>query len=96
METLIVIVGGIVGTAAIIVPLAMLRGFVLSTMWAWFVVPLGLPAIGIALAIGLSLTVGLFSGLSPKRDEKPWVQIAAGFVAPLLTLFCGWLVHMCL
>lgn len=36
---------------------ALLEGVVLSTMWGWFVVPLGVASIGVAHAIGLSLTV---------------------------------------
>lgn len=35
------------------------RAFVMTRLWGWFVVPLGLPAIGIAHAIGLSLLFGV-------------------------------------
>ena len=37
---------------AAMVPSALLRGYVLATLWRWFVVPLGMPAIGWAHAYG--------------------------------------------
>jgi hypothetical protein len=38
----------------LLVPMALLRGFVVFTLWGWFLIPLGLPAIGIAHAMGIS------------------------------------------
>jgi hypothetical protein len=38
---------------------ALLEGLALSTMWGWFVVPLGVADIGVAHALGLSLTLSL-------------------------------------
>ena len=38
-----------IGIGALLVPLAILRGWVLSILWGWFMVPVfGLPALGIA------------------------------------------------
>ncbi len=41
----------------LVVVLSVVRGFVLSYLWSWFVAPLGIPEIGIAHAIGISLIV---------------------------------------
>ena len=35
------------------------RGFVLSTLWRWFAVPLGLPPIGVSVALGFVMIAGL-------------------------------------
>lgn len=53
--------------------LGMLNGFVLSQLWAWFVVPLGAQPIGVAHAMGLGVLVGLFLSslhVSAARTKK--------------------------
>lgn len=53
------------------IALAVLRGWVLSYLWFWFLVPLGVPSIGVAHAMGLSLLVSLFTaGASSKDADK--------------------------
>ncbi|HEX5446798.1 MAG TPA: hypothetical protein VFW87_23470, partial [Pirellulales bacterium] len=52
---------------------AILRGWVLSILWAWFIASqFGLPTLGIAQAIGIALTVGMFAprGKCPDKDER--------------------------
>lgn len=36
-------------------------GFAVSTMWGWFIVPLGAPAMSLAHGYGLTLFVSLFT-----------------------------------
>jgi hypothetical protein len=43
--------------SALIAPLFMWKGYTLSVLWSWFVVPLGLPAVGMWHAAGLLLIV---------------------------------------
>lgn len=50
---------GIAATGAIGVGNWFFGAFVLTRMWGWFVVPLGVPAIGMAQAMGLALTLAL-------------------------------------
>lgn len=59
----------LVGLGAFMVNVALVpwRTFVLMKLWAWFVAPLGLPAIGLAHALGIILVVGF---LRPDRIEK--------------------------
>ena len=42
------------------VPFALLTGMVLSDLWLWFMVPLGVPAIGVAHACGITTIPGIF------------------------------------
>ncbi len=56
---------------------ACIEGVMLTYVWAWFMVPLGLPAIGWAHACGLAILVSLFTmrggGYDPRtNDEKLW------------------------
>jgi len=76
---------------------AFVQGFVLSTMWGWFVVPLGLPALGLAHAIGLSFLVRWLTHqhVSCQKDENrkevAFRQLAIGFLYPFAILFLGWI-----
>lgn len=70
-------------------------------LWSWFVVPtFRLPELSIAVAIGLSLIVGMFKGYSnPEKteDEDVYVRITRVimlFVGPLIVLFLGWIVTL--
>ncbi len=73
-----------------------LRGLVLSLLWGWFIVPLGLPAINIFHAYGLALLVGLFgnSPQSEKGSQKDLLIKAAAenISAPLGALLMGWII----
>lgn len=80
---------------------AVMSGWVLSVMWGWFVVPFGVPPIGIAWAIGISLVVGYMTYQSDavvKTDDEDRVQTVVNLVAlavlrPLLALAIGAIVH---
>ena len=50
-------------------PALLFEAFVVMTMWRWFVVPLGAPALGMAMAYGVSLTVA-FVVKSPHAVRK--------------------------
>lgn len=85
----------------LLTPVVMIwRGYVLSILWAWFVVPFGLPPLGIAGAIGLSYVVSLMSGVAYidplNDDDEPLERLlkAAGmaFFVPALGLLLGWIV----
>lgn len=73
---------------------SILEGLVLSVMWGWFLVPLGAPKIGVALAIGVSLIVGMLTHQHSKSEDGEWVEkIVGAFLGPLLILCIGWIVH---
>lgn len=84
------------------VPIASaLRGWVLSRMWAWFMVPtFHLPALGVAAAIGIAATVRLVTYQADAdkdhEDEGTAERIIKAsiraVVLPLFVLGFGWCV----
>jgi hypothetical protein len=68
-------------------------GWVMSWLWAWFVVPLGVTQIGVAHAVGLMVVARCLTGfadLTQPSDEE-WIAelVARGFAAPAITLGMG-------
>lgn len=91
----------------LIIPLLVLssvwRGYVLTILWVWFVVPVfHLPALGIVTAIGISLVVSFLT--HQHRPENPADTRGAGekfgesivfaLLWPAMTLLIGWAVHL--
>jgi len=82
----------------------MLQGYVLSTLWGWFLVkPLGLPALEVVPAIGLTLIVSLLVARfrEPKKDKQEDLArnfqiLLFGFIYPLMVFGTGWLVNLCM
>jgi len=74
------------------------RGVVLSTMWCWFLVPLGLTEIGKAHAIGIASLVSLIACSPPQcrddRDnmEKIGAYFGIAFIVPFIVLLAGFIV----
>ena len=55
-----------------IITSALLAGYVICHLWAWFVCPLGLPPLSLAHAIGLDLLITFATGkvyLGEKTDD---------------------------
>ena len=52
--------------------IALLKAFVLTKLWLWFMVPFGLPVIGLAHAYGLTILIFLFTytGLQTNQNKK--------------------------
>jgi hypothetical protein len=77
---------------------AVWQGYVLSLLWAWFVVgTFHAPAISIGQAVGLSLTVGMFTTKPSRKKDGEKTDYATlivnAFLAPLFFLAFGWIVH---
>lgn len=92
-EMMFIVVGGF----AVIVGMALWNGYLLSVLWGWFVVPLGVPSIGVAHAIGLALIAGLLKGIRETSEEKgALLRIASWLIGTLLALGIGYIVkgHM--
>lgn len=79
----------------------LLRGFVVSVLWKWFVVPLGLPAISVPHGIGLSTLILFMTNdytYSEELDSSDRNAIIMNtflipFGVPLLFLLNGWIIH---
>ncbi len=89
MVALLVLAGAVV----LMIPLCIWSGFVLATMWGWFIVPFGMPPLAIAHAVGLTLLIAW--ARAPKMDrskevELPFRDIGVGFLASLFVLGAGW------
>ena len=79
------------------VPLILLNGFVLTKLWTWFMVPLGLGPIGIAHGLGLGVIATYFKG--PDFQNNDWDGLSSAKVIgrvlsvslrPLFLLLFGW------
>lgn len=89
---------GMIGIVAIG---AVWRGYILTVLWGWFVVPtFGLPALGVAAVIGISLIVA-FMTMSTKTDneegdayEKLGKLLGRMILVPLIALGMGWAVQL--
>lgn len=73
-----------VGAVLLFVVAILSLSFALSGLWALFVVPLGLPAIGMAHAYGLSLLISMFR-LNPKKDGEHGLTYQ-GFVEKIILI----------
>ena len=101
------VIGGVVLAVGLmvitLVPSLLMYGFVLSKFWAWFMVPqFGLPALGLASAIGVSLVATcLSSGRCNGREIEKSLQslayfnnyISYNFILPLVLLGIGYVVQ---
>lgn len=78
-----------------------LSGYVLSVLWAWFIVStFGLPLLTIPVAIGITLVVGYLTkqadfNNSDREDYQKRFN-AYMIVKPLAALVVGWVVKMCM
>lgn len=86
---------------ALVLPLAAWWGFAVSTLWRWFVVPLGVVQIGIWGAAGLAMLVRLMTVdttlLSRSSDDSTFesfmIQTGLGLILPALCLGFGAIYH---
>lgn len=89
---LITITGGILVISAVV------HGIVLRQLWQWFMVPLGLPAVGIAHAIGIG---GILKYLTYqpflKTQKVDWKEhLVFALVYPIFMLLGGYIIHLCM
>jgi len=76
----------------------LLDGWVISKLWGWFFVPLGVPEITIIHAVGISTFVGLIKTHVPrKEDEDKSLAATLGtflgfFLKPVVAVLIGWIV----
>jgi hypothetical protein len=93
IKTIFTVALASIGIAAVLAGLTVEQGWVVSILWGWFMVPIGVPAISTPIAIGIVLTL---SAMRMKRvkspDEEPWETLAFAAIAPLVALTLGWIV----
>lgn len=76
------------------------KGYVLTVLWRWFAVPMGLPTVGVSTALGFVLLVGLTTS-SPsdaakaaeeapeKTDKRAINAVLTAWLIPLVFLGLG-------
>lgn len=85
---------------------ALWSGFVIQTLWGWFVAPLGVPVLGLCQAIGIHVLVSFLVAhgeahrsavASAFTDEQKAREILAALgrvsISPAIVLGVGWVVH---
>lgn len=87
----------LIGTLAV-PPLAFLRGWAIATLWLWFVVPIGVPALTIWHAAGVSLIIGLLTHqVQHEPDDTAndlfWTRFLTAIIGPPICVGWGWLIH---
>jgi hypothetical protein len=83
-----VIVAGI-GMVTVMIVLALFGAFTISTLWAWFVVPLGVKAVTTAHAYGLSVIVSVFMGSRGLGGDSSTVLIQGVLINIFALIFGG-------
>ncbi len=87
---LAVLCASAVGVVGLFLAAILARGFVLTVLWGWFAVPVfGLPALGIAPALGLTVLLNYL--LNHKKDNQSLLGIFGGALA---ALGVGWVIHL--
>lgn len=75
--------------------LTILSGLTVMWLWEWYIVPIGLPAINLAHAIGLDTFVSFITTtqiVDPK--SKPyWERTTYSFMFAIMSLILGWALH---
>jgi hypothetical protein len=88
---------GCFGLIALLVLNVILTGWVLSILWAWFIVPVfSAPALSIPYALGVALVVGMMTH-QPNRakDERKWYEIIAHELGdPIVILVMGYIIRL--
>lgn len=76
---------------------AIVRGYVISWLWLWFIVPLwGLAALTVNQSIGLSFIIAVLTHGSKKKEEYDvnfFKIVADSIILNLSILFLGWVLY---
>lgn len=77
--------------AAIVLPGIFVRAWVMTVLWRYYVIPLGLQPLPFAGAIGISLLFAVLRGDGYRIDDRPKVtQWMAPILGPLFLFLIGW------
>ena len=101
--TILIMIAGTLLVSLLMAISLLLKGYVLSVLWSWFIVPIfGLPVLSLPVAIGICIIIGMFIDNNKDNeaktvdDDKKTEEIFKSilrFLAPLAALFTGWVVQ---
>ncbi len=97
LTALIVVFGVITTIVGMLAFGVIVNGYILSILWVWFLVPLGLPAISVAHSIGVAMVASWLTyqhqSTTQEDKDKALQNLAVVFIVrPLATLGIGYLV----
>lgn len=72
-----------------------LNALAFNLLWLWFLVPLGLPVIGLAHSYGLIVLAALLQRIQPTeaKSEKQWEAAVTNlFTKPVVSIMIGYVV----
>ena len=83
---------------ALLIYVMLAYGYVLSCLWGWFVVPLGVVQINIWQAYGLSLILAMLTYkpdiFKKEKQDLDYGKALAGLTAPWFTLLLGYITSL--
>jgi hypothetical protein len=84
-----------IGVMGLLIAATILRGWALSILWGWFVVPVfGLPPLSIPQAIGIAVTFSLIAHqYVPSKDKETWGPIVFAILSPFIAVLVGYIVR---
>ncbi|MBR4022690.1 MAG: hypothetical protein IKI94_08925 [Ruminococcus sp.] len=65
---------------------SILQGFYASKMWMWFMVPLGLPSISVAHAMGIAMVCGMMISSGSTKKIKNGEDMCSYALAAAVTM----------
>ena len=69
-----------------------LNAVAMVVLWRWFMVPLGMRAIGIWHMVGIRTLAGMFIPSDyAEKERKPWAKVLIVAMIPIFALLIGWL-----
>lgn len=92
--SLFIFIFKVFGIVGLIIVASIIRGYVLSIMWGWFVVPIfNLPSLGIAQSIGIAMVIAMLTHqYIPTKDKDNWQPWFNVLIGPWLALGAAWIV----
>ena len=79
---------------AIAIPIGILKAFVLSVLWGWFIVPFGIVDIGIVHAWGIILVGSIFNGIVKDEIKITSKLVSQSIAQPIAVLAIGYILHI--
>ena len=86
------------GALILFIPSILFSGWVVMLLWGWFIVPLGMPEVGLALALGISVLVSAITPvnyhLMEKEGRSSFYKIVFNLIMNAVLLGFGFIVHL--
>jgi hypothetical protein len=96
MNKILLVVLGFVGILALVALSAIVNGWILGILWAWFIIPVfALPALNIPQAIGLGMVVSYITFHYTKDEDTGWSRVVLTLIMrPIVALGIGYIVTL--